>query len=152
MSDGSSQGAPWPLPKFYFTVEIEGIGTTGFQAVEGLEAEVSIIEYRHSNSPEFSKIKMPGMKSYTNVTLKKGVFAGDSDVYDWFASIAMNTIARKTVIIKLLDETGAPALTWTLNNAFPVKITPSELNSEDDGEPAIEEVEIAFESFTMVKG
>lgn len=150
-NDGSIQGAPWPLPKFYFSVEVAGIGTMGFQAVEGLSAEVSLIEYRHSNSPEFSKIKMPGMKTYTNVTLKKGVFVGDSDFFDWFNSINMNTVQRKTVIIKLLDETGDPAMTWTLRNAFPVKYEPSELNSQEDGEPALESIEIAHEGFTLVK-
>lgn len=138
----------WPLPKFYFTVEIDGTEMS-FQSVEGLEAEVNVIEYRHSNSKEFSKIKMPGLTTYTNVTLKRGVFNGDVALYDWFSQIGQRSMERKTVLIKLMDETDAPALTWNLNNCFPVKFTPSELNSEDDGEPAIEELEIAFESFTQ---
>ena len=151
-NDGSVQGAPWPLPKFYFMVEIEGVGSVGFQAVDGLSAEVTVVEYRHSNSPEFAKIKMPGMKKYSDVTLKKGVFQGDSDFYDWFDSIKLNTVLRKTVVIKLLDETGAPAMTWTLRNAFPIKVTPSGLNSEEDGAPAIEELVLAYEAFTLLKG
>lgn len=151
-NDGSVQGAPWPLPKFYFMVEIDGVGSVGFQSVEGLGVETTAIEYRHSNSPEFAKIKMPGMKKYSDVTLKKGVFQGDSDFYDWFESIKLNTILRKTVVIKLLDETGSPSMTWTLQNAFPLKLTPSGLNSEEDGAPAIEELVLAYEKFTMVKG
>jgi hypothetical protein len=35
----------WPLPKFYFTVEIDNIpNTIGFQGCEGLESEISVME------------------------------------------------------------------------------------------------------------
>lgn len=150
MSDlGDAQSVNvWPLPKFYFEVEIGGDASLGFQAVEGLEVEVSVIEYRAGNMPDFHKVKMPGMKTYANVTLKKGVFSGDMVLWDWLSEIKMNLIERKDVLIKMLDADGTPLLTWALSKAFPVKFVPSELNAEDDGDPAIEELELAFESFT----
>jgi hypothetical protein len=43
-----------------------GWNKIGFQEVTGLNAEAALIEYRHGASPDFSKIKMPGMK--TSVT------------------------------------------------------------------------------------
>ena len=51
----------------------------------------------------------------------------------------MNTIKRRTVVINLLDETGAPKMTWTLNNAWPTKITGTDLKS-DGNEVAVEAV------------
>lgn len=146
---GGKTELPYPVPKFYFEVELPGAGTIGVQSVEGLSAEVNLTEYRHSNSPGFYKIKMPGMKVYQNVTIKKGVFKNDRHFFDWYNQIKLNTIARGVVMIRLLDENGEPVMQWTLNAAFPIKITPPDLNSQDDGDPAIEEIEIAYESMML---
>lgn len=107
---GDVQDNVWPLPKFYFQVNI-GDTNGSFQEVSGLDVEAQVIEYRHGNSPEFSTIKMPGIKKFSNVTLKKGVFKDDTSFWDWFNKIQMNTIERLTVTISLLDETGAPVQT-----------------------------------------
>jgi phage tail-like protein len=60
----------------------------------------------------------------------------------------MNTIKRRTVVIKLLDETAAPKMTWTLNNAWPTKITGADLKL-DGSEVAVESIEIAFETLDV---
>ncbi|MBB4036633.1 phage tail-like protein [Dysgonomonas hofstadii] len=137
----------WPLPKFYFQVKI-GEKESSFQEVSGLDLEAQVIEYRHGNSKEFSTIKMPGIKKSSNVTLKKGVFKGDHSFWDWFNKIKMNTIERQTVTISLLDESGNPAQTWTLNNAWPTKITGTDLKS-DGNEVAVETMEIAHEGIII---
>ena len=46
-----------------FKVEIGSLKEIAFKEVSGLDAEAQIIEYRHGNSPQFSTIKMPGIKS-----------------------------------------------------------------------------------------
>ena len=101
---GEKQDNNWPLPKFYFTVDWGSQTDLAFQEVIGLDEEAQIIEYRHGNSPEFSTIKMPGLKKYFPVTMKKGVFPKDLAFFDWFKKINMNTIERQDVIVKLLDE------------------------------------------------
>lgn len=147
--DGSAQGATWPLPKFRFEVdlgtELQGIA---FQEVSGMDTENQIIEYRKSNSPLFSTTKMPGIAKYGNVTMKKGVFVNDNTFRAWQQQIKMNTIARHTVIIKLLDEQGDVTLQWTLTNAWPTKITSTDLKS-DSNEIAVELVEIAYEQLVV---
>lgn len=60
--DGASQNAVWPLPAFYFKVEIEDVAALSFKEVSGLEVEIDPIEYRAGDSPNFSKIAMPGMR------------------------------------------------------------------------------------------
>jgi len=52
------------------------------------------------------------------------------------------------VIVNLLDESGAVAMTWTLNNAFPTKITGTDLKS-DGNEVAVESVELAYETLVI---
>jgi len=145
---GKTQGAIWPLPKFSFSVDWGSTQNLAFQEVTGLDAETQIIEYRAGNSPVYSTIKMPGIKKYGNITMKKGIFVKDNNFFAWYSSIKMNTIARITVIIKLLDESGKPTMTWTLTNAWPTKVTGTDLKS-DGNEVAIESIEIAHEGLTI---
>lgn len=149
---GEVQDAVWPLPKFRFIVDWGDQQTDiQFQEVSGLDAETQIIEYRHSNSPEFSTIKMPGIAKYGNVTMKRGVFVNDNSFWNWYEQITMNTIKRQAVTIKLLDEKGEPTMVWTLKNAWPTKISSTDLKS-DGNEVAVDSIEIAHEGLTIANG
>ncbi len=146
--DGSAQSKEvWPMPKFYFQVKWDD-KELAFQEVSGLDTEAQVIEYRAGNSKEFSTIKMPGIKKYGNVTMKKGIYKGDTAFWDWLKEIKMNTIKRIPVTISLLDEAGSPAMTWKLANAWPTKITGTDFKS-DGNEVAIESIEIAHEGLTL---
>lgn len=109
------------------------------------------IEYRKGNSPQFSTIKMPGLQKTGNVTLKRGIFKNDNKLWDWFNEIKMNTINKKTITINLLDEFKKPVMTWTLNNAWPVKIQDTDLKA-DGNEVAVESIEISHEGLTIATG
>jgi len=146
--DGSTQSTNvWPLPKFYFQVKWDS-NVMQFQEISGLDMEAQPIEYRHGDSKEFSTIKMPGIKKFGNVTMKKGVFKSDNKFWDWFNQIKMNTIKRVPVTISLLDEAGSPTMVWTLANAWPTKVTGTDLKS-DGNEVAVESIEIAHEGLTI---
>ncbi|WP_340065874.1 phage tail protein [Ascidiimonas aurantiaca] len=152
MSDGSTQDNIWPLPKFYFKVNLGSQDSTvSFQEVSGLETETQAIEYRHGDSKQFSTIKMPGIAKTGNVTLKKGIFVKDNNFWKWYNNIKMNTIKRETVTIQLLDEKGSPTMTWTLANAWPTKITGTDLKS-DANEVAVETLELVHEGLTISNG
>lgn len=150
--DGSKEGSTWPMPKFRFEVDfgsqMKGIA---FQEVSGMDKEVQIIEYRHSNSPLFATIKMPGIAKYGNVTMKRGVFVNDNTFWKWMDEIKMNVIKRRVVLIKLLDESGKVTMQWQLNNAWPTKITGTDLKS-DGNEVAVDTIEIAHEQLVITNG
>ena len=147
--DGSAQGPVWPMPKFRFEVdfgtELKGVL---FQEVSGMDAESQVIEYRKSNSPLFSTRKMPGIAKYGSVTLKRGVFVNDNSFWNWHNQISMNTLQRGTILIKLLDQSGAVTMQWQLNNAWPTKVTSTDLKAEGN-EVAVDTIEIAHESITI---
>jgi phage tail-like protein len=146
--DGSNQSATaWPMPKFQFEVKWDD-KIMSFQEVSGLDIESQPIEYRHGDSKVFSTIKMPGIKKFSNITMKKGVFANDNKFSDWLNQIKMNTVKRTTITISLLDEEGKPTMMWTLTNAWPTKITGTDLNASAN-EVAIETLEIAHEGLTI---
>ena len=149
---GEAQDSVWPLPKFYFSVQLGSQdNTVSFQEVSGLETDTQPIEYRHGDSKLFSTIKMPGIVKTGNVTLKKGIFVNDNNFQIWYDAIKMNVIKRETVVIQLLDETGSPTMTWTLSNAWPTKITGTNMKS-DANEVAIETLELAHEGLTIKNG
>jgi phage tail-like protein len=137
----------WPIPKFHFRVEWAG-NDIGFQEVSGLEMETQFIEYRAGDDPTYLTQKIPGLKKHGNVTLKKGVYAGDDAFWEWFSDVQTNPERREQVIIQLLDEEENPVVTWTVNNAFPVKVTGPDLKS-DANEIAIESIELAHEGFEV---
>jgi phage tail-like protein len=146
--DGSKQSANvWPLPKFSFKVEWDN-NEMCFQEVSGLDIQSEEIKYRHGDSPVFSVIKMPGVKKFGNITMKKGVFKGDNKFWDWLNQIKLNTIKRVPVTISLLDEEGKATMVWTLTNAWPTKISSTDLKSEGN-EVAIETIEIVHEGLTI---
>ncbi|MDP8567981.1 phage tail protein [Methylophilus aquaticus] len=145
--DGSQQSNVWPLPKFSFQVTW-GSQVAVFQEVSGLDMEAPVIEYRRGDNPAFSTIKMPGVKKYGNITMKKGIFKSDPKLWDWFNQIKMNTTKRVTVTISLLDEAGKPTMIWTLANAWPTKISGTDLKAEGN-EVVIESIEVAHEGLTI---
>lgn len=145
---GKEQDQYWPLPKFYFSVDIGEYKDLPFQEVTGLEIATEVIEYRHGNSPVHSTIKMLGLMTDGDITLKKGVFTTDNKFYEWISKISLNTFERLTVVIRLLDEQGLPKMIWTFGGAFPVKISSAELNAQSS-EAALESIVFTFGSFTI---
>jgi len=148
--DGSKQSEKvWPISKFFFSVDLGGgMKNASFQEVSGLDVESQIIEYRHGDSPQWSTIKMPGIVKSGNVTLKKGIFIKDNQFFDWYSTVKMNTVKRVTVTIKLLDQEGGPTMQWILHNAWPTKVTGTDLKS-DGNEVAVETIEIAHEKIEI---
>ncbi|MCP4075095.1 MAG: phage tail protein [Gammaproteobacteria bacterium] len=138
---------PYPLTVFSFRVDWGGTNI-GFSEVTGLNIEVQIIEYRDGLNPEYSSTKMPGLKKYGNITLKRGVFASDNEYYDWVKAIKMNKPERRDISISLLDEESNPVMKWTIINAWPTKLTSPDLKASGN-EAAIESVEIAHEGIKI---
>jgi len=142
------QGSTWPLPKFNFSVRLGDDIEVKFQEVSGLESETKPIEYRHGNSPVFYPIKMPGLGKVGNVIMRKGIFVNDTKFWAWYNEIKLNTGKRQTVTINLLDDTGTPKMVWTLTNAWPAKITGTDLKAEGN-EVAIESLDLVYETMAI---
>jgi phage tail-like protein len=142
--------ADYPLPKFHFQVEWGG-SKIGFTEVSGLDITTEVIEYRDGASPEYSKVKMPGQRKFSNITLKRGTFANDNQFYIWFNTVSLNTIERRNLTIALLNENHEPVIVWKVKNAWPTKITPTDLKA-DGNDVAIESIELVHEGLTIQNG
>lgn len=140
----------YPIPRFHFQVDWGG-AKLSFTEVTGLVMEREKIEYRHSDSKDFSKIAMPGMVKNSNITLKRGKFEQDFDFNGWLDEVANERVEnRRDVTIRLLNEKHSPVAAWTAARCFPVKITAPDLKS-DANEVAIESIELAHEGLKLMK-
>ncbi|MFH5833425.1 phage tail protein [Halalkalibaculum sp. DA384] len=137
----------YPSPVFHFSVDWGG-ESVSFSEVSGLNIESQVIEYRDGANPEFTAQKMPGLQKFGNITLKRGIFEGDNEFFEWLNTTNLNTVERRDLIIKLLNEEHVPLMTWSVKNAFPVKIEGPGLNATGN-EVAIETLEIAHEGLSI---
>ena len=137
----------YPYGKFRYRVEIDGLDAGGFSEVTGFDASIDVMEYREGDMVQ-TPYKIPGLKKYGNITLKKGLT--DSLVmYEWLITGVDGPVDRKTITITSLDESEQPVASWQVINAWPVKYTAPDFNATSS-EVAIETVEIAHEGLTRV--
>ena len=117
-----------------------------FQEVTGLELTREIAEYRGGLDPAFIKQCIPAMKSFGELTLKRGIFAGNTDFFEWWNGTSGDapgdgTPARRDVTINLKNSAGDNVMTWKIDQAFPTKLTDTDLNAENN--------EIAVQSLAL---
>ena len=91
---------------------------------------------------------MPGQRKFSNITLKRGTFKSDNEFYRWFNTVSLNTIERRNLTVALLNENHEPVIVWKVKNAWPTKITPTDLKA-DGNEIAVESIELAHEALTI---
>ena len=144
-----------PYSAFNFLVELEsGQGTevkAGFSEVSGLNAEITVAEYRAGNSKVNHVNKLPGIHKAGDVTLKRGVI-GEQNLYDWLEKCRTGKIkeAKRNIVIKLQSEDReSSVVSWKLMDAMPIKWTGPTLTAKGGGDVAIEELVLSVEMVTQ---
>jgi len=141
-----------PYSNFNFTVDIGGATLGGFSEVSGLSTETEVVEYREGSDPNAPAKKIPGLHKVSDITLKRGIIAGDTSLWDWRQMVVDGDAegARKSGSIIMYDENNVPIAEWEFKNAWPSKIEGPSLNA-DGNEVAIESLTIANESLVRIK-
>jgi len=141
-----------PYGGYNFEVIIKGVSDDGtavrgsFAEASGLEVEVSPIEYRNGGE-DITVRKVPGLKKFTNITLKRGVI-GDLAFWNWIVE-AMNGLVRRTEgSVVLLDENRREVMRWNFRRGWPCKSTGPGLNAKNN-EIAMETLEICHEGLEI---
>ncbi len=142
-----------PYTQFNFLVDL-GDGNTdgpsaGFQEVNGLGMEVTVMEYRNGNSKENSVIKITGLNKTTDVTMKRGI-VGMLNLYQWLDQIRNgDQSALRTVTVQLQSEDRTSVVqTWKLLRARIVKHLSGPFNARGT-DVAMEEMVLAYERLEM---
>lgn len=143
-----------PYSAFNFLVELDGQGKevqAGFSEVSGLNAEVTVAEYRAGNDRVNYVRKIPGIHKSGDVTLKRGVI-GAQNLYEWLEQCRNGKIkeAKRNLVINLLSEDREnTVVTWKLIGAMPIKWTGPTLTAKGGGDVAIEELVLSVEMLTQ---
>lgn len=137
----------YPVSAFHFQVEWEGT-RIGFTEVSGLNIELQSIDYREGSSPEYQVTKMPGIPKFSNITLKRGIFKGDNEFFQWLNTVKLNNITRRNLTISLLNEEHAPVASWKVKDAWPCKVDGPALKSTGN-EVAVESIELCHEGLSI---
>ncbi|CAM4329726.1 phage tail protein [Zobellia roscoffensis] len=135
------------LVNFHFKVEWGGT-RIGFTEVTGLDIEQEVLEYRDGASPKDAPIKIPGLRRYSNIILKRGVFKSDNEYYEWLNTIQLNSVEKRDITISLLNESHEPVVVWVVKSAWPIGLKSTNLHSTNS-EIAIETLEIAHEGLRI---
>ncbi|HTL01590.1 MAG TPA: phage tail protein, partial [Vicinamibacterales bacterium] len=137
-----------PFGAFNFSVEIDGVTTTSFSEVSGLDAEIEPIEYR-TGDEDITVRKIPGLRKYSNITLKRG-FTPDLSLWNWMKQGLAGKVMRANMSITLLDGARQPVLRWNVREAWPCKWEGPDLNAKGN-DIAIETLEICHEGIELVE-
>ncbi|SDY37786.1 conserved hypothetical phage tail region protein [Pseudomonas sp. NFIX28] len=117
-----------------------------FSAVSGLEVSYETIEYKDGAGGVY---RMPGQAAPVNITLRRGVVVGQSQLYDWISSTSLNQVEKKDISISLTNESGSGLLvTWNISNAFPTKLSAPDFDAASN-EVAIEELSLLADAMTI---
>lgn len=136
----------YPLPAYNYRVEI-GADAVAFSEVSGLSIAFNTSTYKESptagGSPGPRVFYMPSQATPTTLTLKKGLVRRSSvgALYSWIGGIRANQVNKKDISIRLLDENGAPIITWKVINAFPTKLDAPTFTA-DSNDVAVETMEL----------
>lgn len=136
-----------PYSNFNFQVVDESGGVVGgFSDVSGLNAEVTVAEYRNGSDLENHVTKIPGVHKFENVTLKRGV-VNTKTFFDWFRETwQTGPAAKRNMVIRLQDEAHNDVQQWKLLGAFPMKYTGPTLAAKGGTETAMEEWQLAYDA------
>lgn len=137
----------YPLPAYHFQVEWGGT-RVGFIEVSGLNMTVDVTETRDGSDKNQAARKMPGMLHFSNIVLKRDIVKGDNDFFNWMKTINLNTVERRDITIKLLNESHEPVIVWKVRSSFPVRLTGPVLSANASC-VATEELELAHEGITV---
>ena len=143
---------PDPYGGYNFQVTVNGVSDDGtavkgsFTEASGLEVEISPIEYRNG-SEDITVRKIPGLKKFTNITLKKGI-TGDLEFWNWILDAMNGQVNRTSGSIMLLDENRQEVMRWNFTRGWPCKHTGPGLNAANN-EIAMDTLEICHEGLEV---
>ena len=118
----------------------------GFSECSGLTTETDIIEYR-VGSEDITVRKLPGLKKFTNISLKRG-YTNSKELWEWRKKVLDGKTERQSGSIVLLNEARQPALRWNFREGWPNKLEGPTFNAKNN-EVAIETMEIAHEGLVL---
>ena len=136
-----------PFRSFNFVIDFGDDTIAGFIEVSGLTVDGDATDYREGTDKFNNMRKLPGLRKYTNILLKRGYTRNDK-MWRWFAATASGRNDRRDGIITLQDEQHRPVLRWRVKAAWLNKLETGGFKA-NASEVLIETVELVHEGLLM---
>lgn len=150
-----------PYRGFKFRVLIPGFpAEIGFQSISGLTEESEVVEYREGTDP-ITMRKLPGLTSYENIVLSRGLSSSD-DILRWRAQVGAHNGRgdgipapnfRRNITIQLFDKgnDSKPVKEWEVFDCWPATLSLGDIDA-GSSDVLIETMELAHEGFRQKTG
>ena len=155
MANAANETIIYPFTSFNFSVEIrvEGVSeqvcNASFSECDGLEMTTEVKTIREGGN-NGSQVRLTGPMAFGQLTLKRGLTA-NFDLWDWVGALLLDPSLRADADVVLLAADGqTKRATFRLTRCVPVKLKAPALNAKD-GAVAVEELQLAYETLTLIK-
>jgi phage tail-like protein len=136
-----------PSRGFNFRIELDNTSVAAFREASGLTLNTDPVDYREGTDVWLSVRKLPGLRKYSNITLKRG-FTSNEDLWTWYKNILNGVDDRRNGAIVLQDEQHNDVLRWEFQNGWICKWDGATLNATSN-DVAIETIEICHERLEL---
>jgi phage tail-like protein len=136
-----------PFRAFNFRVEFDGLTVGSFSECSGLTAEGDSVDYREGTDIPLTVRKLPALRRYMNVVLKRGYTTND-ELWNWYRNIANGISDRRNGSIILMDEERNEVMRWQVESAWINKIEAPTFNATAN-QVAIESCELIHEGLSL---
>lgn len=142
----------YPMVGYHFLVVFEVFPQTPvdarFREVSGLSVTMQTESIKEGGENRFTH-KLPVRSSYSDVTLKRGLF-NTALLTEWCRQAIENYDFKPVnVLITLQDENHVPVFGWYLINAYPTKWEVTGLNAESS-QIAVESLTLSYNYFKII--
>jgi phage tail-like protein len=146
-----------PFTAFNFAVEIVPDGASAplvsaaFAECDGLEMSMEVKTIREGGSND-RQIRLAGPAAYGQLTLKRGMTEASFELWKWMSdSIADPGLRAQAEVVLFAADGVRERARVVLQRCLPVKLKAPALSAKD-GAVAIEELQLAYERFTVKPG
>ena len=136
-----------PYRGYNFRIELDNTSVAAFREASGLSQNTDPVDYREGTDAWLSVRKLPGLRKYSNITLKRGI-TENKDLWNWYKNILNGVKDRRNGAVILQDEQHNDVLRWNFENGFICKYEGPTLNATSN-DVAIESIEICHERLEL---
>ena len=137
-----------PLPSSNFIVEIDGIATSSFIQVEGIQSETEVIEYREGAEKNIIHL-VPGLTSGGPLVIKR--YLDDNDeLWDWYESNIEEPVDSRSMSVIILDRNREEQVRYNFQKCWPSEYYVEPLSSSP-ADVAVEVLVIQYEIMERVE-
>jgi len=146
---------PHPFTTFNFAIEIkvdpisQRVCDAAFSDCDGLEMTMEAKTIREGGN-NTRQHRLTGPVAYGQLTLKRGM-TGTFDLWDWFGQVSSQPSLRADAEVVMFAGDGTTVLmSYLLTRCVPIKLKAPAMSAASGG-IAVEELQLAYETLTLVK-